>query len=147
MTALVFWETMTGAYRLAEDDRERPMSFTIGVRSLPLLRFLRRPLTDIRGEVDAVGFADHRPLEGTLLLDGLVGRELVYDFTFPANDGRRCRFLGRKDLSRGTLAEAMTTLPGQLLDESGAELGRALLRFDLRTDLLSFLASFRLARA
>ena len=47
----------------------------------------------------------------------------------------------------GTLARSMTTLPGEVLDEDGKAIGDALLYFDLRNDLLPFLATFRRGRS
>lgn len=147
MIALEFRETMAGSYHLASaPDEERPMSFTIRARSRGLGGFLRRPVTEIEGEVDAEGLADHRYLRGTLELDFLRTGTLVYDFQFTANSGRRCAFAGKKTLRPSDLLESMTVLPGRLVADGGEEIGQALLRFDLRSDLLRFLRSFRLVR-
>src|SRR5262249_10157387 len=144
MSAFEFHETMAGSFRLADGRTEdRPMSFTIRVRGAPLLRFLMKPIADIEGEVDAEGFADHKHLVGTLGLDVLRTKTLDYAFTFTANDGRRYAFEGKKTLSQGNLAAAMTVLPGSLRAADGREVGQALLRFDLRSDLVRFLKSFR----
>jgi hypothetical protein len=39
--------------------------------------------------------------------------------------------------------DTMTTLPASLYDAAGKEIARAVLRFDVRSDLKSFLRSFR----
>jgi len=109
-----------------------------------MLSFLRRPEVEIEGEVDAEGFADHRRLSGTLGLDVIRTGTLPYAFRFTTNDGKPCVFSGKKTVSVRELSHSMTVLPGSLLDESGAEIGRALLRFDMRSDLLKFITSFRL---
>jgi hypothetical protein len=139
-----FCETMIGSYHLlSSPDDERPISFTIRVRSRPWLRFFRRPEAEIEGEVDAEGFADHRVLRGTLGLDVVRTRKLRYSFEFAANDGSRYAFVGEKVLELTRLAATISTLPGRIQAASGAEVGRALLRFDFQTQLLPFLRSFR----
>jgi hypothetical protein len=142
-----FCETMAGSYHLAAaPDEERPISFTIRVRSSPWLRFVRTPEAEIEGEVDAEGFADHRLLRGTLGMDLLRTRRLRYAFEFEGNDGKRYAFRGEKLVELRRLAHTMTTLPGSIQDASGTEVGQAELRFDLQTQLLSFLTSFRARR-
>jgi hypothetical protein len=140
-----FHETMIGSFRLAGEGRDRPMTFTLRVRSPRWASFLRRREAEIEGEVDAEGFADHRHLRGTLGLDPLVTRTLPYAFRFTGNDGMAYTFAGHKTLRVGRLVESMTVLPGAIYDAAGEAVGSALLRFDLRSDLGRFLRSFRLA--
>ena len=83
-------------------------------------------------------------MRGTLGLKLLDERRLPYDFSFTANDGRDYRFHGQKDVTVIALHDTMTTLPASLYDASGAEIGRAVLRFDVRSDLRSFLKSWKL---
>ncbi|MGK4009266.1 hypothetical protein WMF31_42090 [Sorangium sp. So ce1036] len=147
MPGFEFCETMAGSFHLVESPAdERPMSFTIRARSRGLRKFLRRPEVEIEGEIDAEGFADHRYLSGRLGLDVARTGTLPYAFEFTANDGRRCAFAGRKTLRAGDLLSSMTVLPGVLVTDGGAVIGEALLRFDLRSDLLRFLRSFRTTR-
>src|SRR5205814_7124340 len=113
----------------------RPISFTIRVRSNTLASFLRHPVAEIEGEVDVEQFADHKYLRGTLGLDLLRTKTLPYAFEFTANDGLRYVFEGMKTLARGALVESMTVLPAVVRDAEGKEIARALLRFDLRSDL------------
>jgi hypothetical protein len=142
-----FRETMAGSFHLVtRPDDERPMSFTIRARAWSLLSFLRRPVVEIDGEVDAEGFADHRYLRGTLGLDMFRTRTLPYAFRFTGNDGTIYSFVGKKTISAAEIAASMTVLPGSLLDEGGREVGRALLRFDLRNDLMRFLSSFKASK-
>jgi hypothetical protein len=140
-----FHETMAGSFHLTADPGdERPMSFTIRTRSVEtgLWAFLKNPAMEIEGEVDAEGFADHRRLEGTLRLDLLRNRTLPYAFRFTGNDGAPYTFEGKKTVTLGELAESMSVLPGAIKDERGVTVGQALLRFDLRSDLLKFLRSW-----
>lgn len=147
MAGFEFRETMSGSFHLvASPDDERPMSFTIRARAGSLLSFLRRPVVEIEGEVDAEGFADHRHLRGTLGLDMFRTGTLPYTFRFTGNDGAAYSFVGKKTVSPAELARSMTVLPGDIEDESGRPVARALLRFDLRSDLMRFLSSFRPSR-
>ena len=143
MAGFEFFETMAGGFRL-EGAPERPMSFTIRARSKPLLAFARRREVEIEGEIDAEGFADHRHLRGTLGLDPLFTKKLPYSFSFKANDGADYSFVGQKTFGKGRLIEAATVLPGRIVDATGRTVAEALLRFDLRGDLASFLKSWRL---
>lgn len=148
MVGFHFHETMSGSYVLdAAPDRERAISFTIGARVHDVARFARDRLAEIQGAVEMEGFASHRPLRGTLEMDPILGRKLVYDFRFVDDEGVEHRFTGRKSVSWLRLLETMTTLPGEIFDASGRRVGRARLRFDVRSDLLRFARSFRPLRA
>ena len=147
MIGLRFRETMSGAYHLSlAPDHDMPMHFTVQA-SIPSLRsVLGAPVFSIEGEVHAQGFAEHRALRGTLRIDPLREKVIAYDFDFDGDDGKPYAFRGKKTLSEGNPLVAITVLPGGLHDASGAEVGRALLRFDLRSDIVKFLRSFRLVR-
>lgn len=147
--SLEFRETMAGSFHLTTDPGdERPMSFTVKARAVEtgLWAFLKNPEMAIEGEVDAEGFADHRRLQGTLNLDILRTKKMLYAFRFTANDGAIYVFEGKKTIVVSELVESMTVLPGAIKDTYGVEVGRALLRFDLRSDLLKFLRTFRLGQ-
>lgn len=145
MAGFEFWETMAGAYHLVDKPHdERPMSFTVVARSAPLLRFLRRPEVEIEGEVFAPGLANHRHLRGTLGMDLLRTGTLSYEFRFVGDDDQPYVFQGKKTVSPLALMETMTLLPGSIREPHGAEVAVALLRFDARSDLFTFLKSFRL---
>ncbi|MDI1451856.1 hypothetical protein [Polyangium sp. 6x1] len=147
MSGFEFRETMAGSYhRVDEPHKERPLAFTIRARSAPILRFLRRPVVEIEGAIDAPGLADHRYLRGTLGMDLLRTGTLPYAFHFHGDDDKPYVFEGQKDVSVRELLESMTVLPGAIKDEEGALVARALLRFDARSDLVKFLRSFRLSR-
>jgi hypothetical protein len=141
-----FHETMAGSYHLLESPAdERPISFTIRARAqvTSLWGFLRNQTMEIEGALDAEGFADHKRLVGTLALHLVRSGTLPYAFSFLGNDGARYAFDGKKTLDIGELADSMSVLPGSILDEAGTEVGRALLRFDLRSDLVRFVRSWR----
>lgn len=155
MKCLTFYETMSGGYHLHSRGLpapsgaplvERPLSFTIQTESRDLLSFVRQPELSVFGEITAEGFADHKVTRGTLTIDVLRTGLLPYFLYFRGNDGKPYSFEGRKVIVPGAFLESMTVLPGALRDERGREIGRALVRFDLRSDLINFLKSFRLKR-
>lgn len=148
MIGLAFRETMSGGYHLTSaPDTDRPIHFTVKAEIDSLLAMLRQPLFTLSGEISAVGFADHKAARGTLCIDPFRGKVLVYQLNFEGNDGRPYVLSGRKTLSQGNLLQAMTVLPTGIYDASGAEVGRALLRFDLRSDIFKFLRSYHLTHS
>jgi hypothetical protein len=149
VSSFEFRETMAGSYHLLSSPHdELPLSFTIRARSRRLSAFVRRPVVDIEGEVDAQGLADHRMLRGTLGMDLLRTGRLSYAFRFTSNEGAELAFEGEKIVRLGDFVASMTVLPGSILEtRSEGEprtIARALLRFDLRQRLLPFLRSWQL---
>ena len=118
------------------------MSLTVRAHVHDLRRFLLDPTAEIEGEVDAEGFADHRPLRGTLEINPVIRGKLIYDFEFPDNGARECRFHGEQDLEALRLVSTITTLPGSIF-VAEEEHARAVLRFQVRRDLVRLLRSFR----
>ena len=140
MIGFQFEETMTGTYR--RDGSDHRFEFRLRARQPSMLSFLRDRTATIEGHVDAAGLATHAVLAGTLLLDPILGRRIRYDFGFTGDDGESYRFAGQKDVDPHHPVDTMTTLPGEILDDSGAVYATALVRFDPRS-LPSFLGSFR----
>jgi hypothetical protein len=139
-----FRETMSGTYHLLSAPLdEKSMSFTISAEADDVRRFARDKTWRIEGEVDVEGFAERRPLEGTLAFRLLDQRRLPYRFTFLGDDGNGYEFRGQKDWTVVAPLESMTVLPGAIYDAHGTEIARATLRFDARNDLWRWLRSFR----
>lgn len=140
MAGFQFSETMSGTY--VRDGQERPFTFSATARAASGWQFLRDRRAELQGTVDADGLAAGAHLEGTLTIDPLVGRIIRYEFDFLGEDGRRYRFVGQKDVKPTQPVESMTTLPAEVLDESGNVHAQANVKFHAR-DLVSFLSSFR----
>src|SRR5688572_17087277 len=135
MAGFEFRETMTGTWhRLDAPLDERPIQFTLRAQVDGLRRFLWRRVSEITVEIDAQGLADHRALRGTMEIDPLLGKKIVYDFTFVDNDGQEHRFHGEKEIEHARFMKTMTTLPATLW-QGEREVGRAVLRFHVREDL------------
>jgi hypothetical protein len=140
-----FRETMSGSYwRLETPTEELAIAFTIDARASDLRRFARDKTWRITGTVDAEGLATRRALEGTLGFRLLDERRLPYRFRFEGDDGKSYELSGQKEWSGLAPVESMTLLPASLYGADGGELARATLRFDLRSDLASWMKSFRI---
>ena len=141
-----FEETMAGTYTLeGAADAPRRMTFKTRVTAPDALRHLKDGMAELSGTVDMDGFADEAPLKGTIEISPLRKRLIRYEFSFVADDGRPYRFEGQKDLRLTDLIGTWTNLPASLYDQAGKAIGQARVKFDLRSDLLPMLVSFRRA--
>ena len=137
-------ETLSGSYyAIASPGDEHPMSVSVRVSVRDFAKLLLQPTAEISGEVVAEGLADHRAIRGTLQLDPIVRQKLIYDFTFTNDAGQECRFHGEKDLEATRPIATITTLPGSILVED-REHARAVLRWEVREELVRFVKSLRL---
>ena len=147
MAGFELTEILAGRLRLARDGVERPMVVTLHARSGPLALFRRRPTLAIEGAIEARGLASHQRLAGAIDATRLLAdRRLGYAFTFLGDDGEAYAFTGAKTFARRGLVTSFTLLVGAIHDARGDLAGEALLRFDLRGDLVRFAKSFRAAR-
>ena len=140
--AFHFSETMSGTWQPAAGGADKAIEFSITARASSSLKYLRDRKTGLEGRLRMEGFAADVPIEGELLVDPLFGKRIRYQFRFTADDGKRYRFDGQKDVRFTDLARTMTTLPAEIFDERDKLVASCRLRFDTR-DLPSFLASFR----
>jgi NDP-hexose 4,6-dehydratase len=138
-------ETLAGTWRRTDGggDGERNFTFTVTATADRLREFARTPHARLRGTLFAEDLADGVPLEGTLELDVLAHRRLVYEFGFDGRDGRRYRFRGQTELDPLHLLRSLATLPGRITDPTGREIATAQLAFDYKNDLLPMLLSLR----
>lgn len=139
-----FRERLTGSYHLLSSPLEdRAARLQIAAQVDGLRQFLRDKLAVIDGEIHLAGFADEKPIHGTLGLKLLDEGRIPYDFRFNGNDGRSYRFQGCCELTPIALADSLTVLPASLYDEARHEIGRAVLRFDVRGELMNVVRSLR----
>jgi hypothetical protein len=140
-----FRERMSGTYwRLDAPTEERAIAFDLEARADSIRRFAMDKTWILRGTLDAEGLATARPAEGTLALRLIDERRLPYRVAFTGDDGRSYELSGQKEWSGLSPVESMTVLPASIYGPDGEELARATLRFDLRTEFVPFLKSFRL---
>ncbi|NOZ01004.1 MAG: hypothetical protein GXP54_03840 [Deltaproteobacteria bacterium] len=136
-----FDENMYGHFReIRPDGASGTFDFTCRAEA-DMVRFIQDRNMRLTGTVTMEGIAKDAPMEGTLRIDPLSGKELVYDFTF-AHDGSRYRFLGRKSVRFMAPVTSMTNLSGQV-ERDGVTLADVDSRFNL-LELPGFLLSFRL---
>ena len=139
-----FDEVMRGTYALTtEPDRERGFVFTAHLTAPSLLAHLRTGGMELTGTLEMEGFADDVPIRGRLTMLPWTKKIVRYEFEFTANDRKRYRFVGQKNIKFGRLRESFTTLPGRILDADGREIASALSYFDLSSDFRQFAASWR----
>jgi hypothetical protein len=138
-----FDETMSGTYaRVDAPDRRRPLSFTVRAHTDSALSALKTGQVVLRGTIQAEGLAEGAPAEGTLEV-APGARRIRYELGFPGDDGQTYRFEGEKRLRLPNLMRSMTELTGDIVNGAGGVMATAELSFDVRADLLSFLASWR----
>jgi hypothetical protein len=137
-----FRETMSGAYYLlAQPFDERPVRLAVEAQVDDLPRFMIDRTCRLEGELDMDGWADRRPIEGTLAIHLFDQRRLAYRVRFTANDGAKYELGGQKEWNPLSPIASLTVLPAGIYDAQGEEIGRASLRFDLKSDLRPLLAS------
>jgi hypothetical protein len=140
-----FAERMSGSWwRLDAPADELAIAFRVRARVGDLREFARRKTWRLEGSIDVEGLASGKPCEGTLAFRLLDEKRLPYRVRFTGDDGRRYELSGQKEWNGLAPLESMTLLPASLYDERDEEIGRATLRFDLRTDLAGWLRSWRL---
>ncbi|MFG2250776.1 hypothetical protein [Spirillospora sp. NPDC048823] len=139
----VFDEVMEGAFRLAGEDGERRLRLELSVDLPEVLRPWRDTEGDLAGRVHVPGWADDRAATGRLRVAPLTARRIRYTMDFTALDGRRLRLDGWKSVDPRRPVRSMTTLPVTVTDEDGTVAGEGVLRFDLRRDLVRFVAGAR----
>jgi hypothetical protein len=142
MTRTTFQEVMAGTVRL--DGDERPMRLELGVDLPEVFRPWGDTSGALRGRVEVPGWADDRSARGTLRVAPIAARRIRYRLDFTAGDGRAMHLDGWKSISYRRPLRSMTRLPATITDDSGAVVGEARLRFDVRHDLAAFLLGFRL---
>ena len=140
-----FRETMRGSYwRLDAPTFQRAIGFTIDATAPNLVEFARSKNLQVKGTVHAEGITSAGVIEGAVSFRLLSERRIPYRLSFTGEDDRRYVLSGQREWSALGPVDSLTILEAGLYDESGDEVGRVTLRFDLRADLASWMKSFRL---
>jgi hypothetical protein len=142
---LSFRETLSGSYWLLDEPTdERAIELSLEIYTPDLRRFATNKTWRLRGTLDADRLASRSAVRGTILFKLFDERRLPYRLAFTGDDGKRYELSGQKEWSGLAPVESITLLPASLYDEAGEELGRATLRFDLRSDWARWMKSFRI---
>lgn len=115
---ITFSENMYGTYRQPKaKGLEGKFNFNCKVEIPSVVEFLLNQLSYIEGTVEMEGVVGSAPLKGTLLIDPVFRRELVYDFDFNGEEGKSYHFFGKKQIQYLNLISSMTHLKGKILKE------------------------------
>ncbi len=141
-------ESFSGSYyRLDEPLRDHAMRISLRLDVDGMRRFLRERKVVAVGTIFAEQLAERAPngvpLQGTLTMKLFDEKRIPYDLTFEGDDGRTWRLRGQRDFFVHDAVDSLTILPASLYDDAGIESGRALLRFDPKTELPALVRSFR----
>ncbi len=144
LPGLSFRETLKGRYWwLDAPTEEWAIAVRLYVDAADMRAFARRKAWRVTGTIDAERLATSKGLEGTVGSTRLDARRLSYRLTFVGDDGLRYEVSGQKEWSGLAPIASITMLPASLYDSQGNEIARMTLRFDLRTDGLSWAKSLR----
>ncbi len=137
-------ESFSGSYYLLDrplEDHAIELALALGVDGLR--RFARDRRIQATGTIVAEGLAaTGRPIEGSVSMKLFDERRVPYDLGFQGDDDRWYRLRGQQDFFVHD-ARSLTVLPASIYDDAGAEIGRAVMRFDPRTELPALVRSFR----
>jgi hypothetical protein len=141
-------ESFSGSYyRLEEPLRDHAMRISLRLGVDGMRRFLRERKVDASGTIFAEQLAERAAegvsLYGTLTMKLFDEKRIPYDLAFEGDDGRTWRLRGQRDFFMHDAVDSLTILPASLYDDAGREAGRALLRFDPKTELPALVRSFR----
>ena len=141
-------ESFSGSYyRLEEPLRDHAMRISLRLGVDGMRRFLRQRKVTASGTIFAERLAERAPdgvpLHGTLTMKLFDEKRIPYDLAFEGDDGRTWRLRGQRDFFMHDAVDSLTILPASLYDDAGIEVGRALLRFDPKTELPALVRSFR----
>ena len=141
-------ESFSGSYYRLDDplrDHAVRVSLRLGVDGMR--RFFRERKVDAVGTIFAEQLAerdpDGVPLQGSLTMKLFDQKRIPYDLTFEGDDGRIHRLRGQRDFFVHDAIDSLTLLPASLYDDTGLEIGRAIMRFDPKTELPALMRSFR----
>ena len=142
-------ESLSGSwYRLDDPTTDRAIRYTLKLGVSGLRRFMKERKLDAKGTIFIEGLAEGegsegRPLFGTIVWRLIDEKRVPYDLELQGDDGKHYRLRGQRDFFIHDAVDSLTILPASIYDESGAEIGRATLRFDPRTALPVTLKSIR----
>lgn len=141
-------ESFSGSfYRLDEPLRDHAIRISLRLGVDGMRRFLRERKVVAEGTVFAESLCERAPagvpLWGSLTMKLFDEKRIPYDLTFEGDDHRTYRLRGQRDFFMHDAVDSLTMLPVSLFDDASLEIGRALLRFDPKTELPTLVKSFR----
>jgi hypothetical protein len=145
---VLFRETFRGSYHRLDDPlTELAADVHLIVHLDEWRRLLREGVARAAGTVTLEGLVDRAALEGTVRFRLRSEKRVPYDLAFVAEDRAPYRLRARREPHPVSPLEVLTNLRFSLYDAADREIGRGLVRCDLRSDLKKTLASVRLRLA
>lgn len=141
-------ESFSGSYyRLDEPLVDHGIKIWLQLGVDGMRRFLRERKVVAEGRIFAEKLAERdprgAPMWGTLTMKLFDEKRIPYDLTFEGDDRRTYRLRGQRDFFVHDAVDSLTILPVSLFDDANVETGRAVLRFDPKTELPTLVKSFR----
>lgn len=144
LPGLSFRETMRGGWwRLDAPTEEHTLTLSLQARADDVGVLARDRTFRLHGIVDVGGLASGAEVEGELVFRLFDQGRLPYRVRFRGDDGRAYELSGQKEWLPVAPLASITTLPISVYGDDGAEIGRGMLRFDLRRDWRAWLGSVR----
>lgn len=141
----LFCEWLTGSYwRLDSPTDDLSIELAIEAIAPDVRELVRDRVFYLSGTIDAERLAARQPVEGTMCFKRLGEGQIRYRIRFRGTDGDRYELSGNKEWNALAPLDSITLLVGKILDDADQEVGRATLRFDLRSDWVRFLRHLRL---
>ena len=145
---LLFRETFRGSFhRLDEPLAERAADLHLVVHLDDWMLLAKERQARVDGSLTLEGIADRREVQGTVRFRLRAEKRIPYDLEFVGDDGKRYRLRGQREPHPVSPLEVITNLRFSIYGEDDQELGRGLVRCDLRSDLKRTLASVRVRLA
>ena len=137
-----FTQTLRGNYILSDSDKEKPITIQYKGTIESIVDYLFDYTAFIEGSITANGLTEHAQIDGYIEAAVLERKTIVYDFDFEGEDKKRYRFKGEINLELKNPLDSFTTMYGKIIKQ-GKEVGRAILKIDLKNDLIPFIRSIK----
>ncbi len=141
---VLFRETFRGSFHLLDDPfttRAADVHLIVNIDDWAALA--KDGAARLEGTVSLEGIADRVELEGSVRYRLRREKRVPYDFTFVGEGGTGYRFRGQREPHPVSPLEVFTNLRFSLYDPDDHEIGRGLVRCDLRSDLRRLIGSVR----
>jgi hypothetical protein len=127
------------------EDQTLRIKLRLGVDGLR--RFAREREIAVSGFIFAAGLSENggvgREVEGTVTWKLLDQNRVPYVLHFLGDDERTYHLRGQRDFFVHNAILSMTTMAASLYDDGETEIGRAMLHFEPKMELLALVKSFR----
>lgn len=140
---LRFSETLTGTWTRTGATSAEPATIAMKAIIEDTFNRLRDGRAAIEGRATFQGFATDKPFVGHMIFSPVTRGHIRYEFDFAGNDHKRYHLSGQKNVRIDDLLNSMLELSAVIQDDSDAEIGTCVVRFDPKSDLLNMVAGIR----